>query len=105
MEALQGIESQMSIAGAGTKRMLPREIPPKEKSASEDEAMWLDDPYAGIEPMLSSPAAEWLRSEPRFLDFAARTGALRYWGSDRLPDFCRGRPEPICSTLRARRRT
>ena len=75
------------------------------RSASEDEAMWLDDPYAGIEPILSSPAAEWLRSEPRFLDFAARTGALRYWGSDRLPDFCRGRPEPICSTLRARRRT
>jgi DNA-binding winged helix-turn-helix (wHTH) protein/tetratricopeptide (TPR) repeat protein len=65
----------------------------------EDEAIWLDDPFGGLEPMLSAPTAAWLRLDPKFLVFAERTGAIRYWRADRLPDFCRKRPEPICSTL------
>jgi len=68
-------------------------------TARQNEAIWLDDPYIGIEPMLSSPAAAWLRSDPRFLGFAERTGAIRYWRSDRLPDFCRVNPEPICARI------
>ena len=71
-------------------------------SASETEAMWLRAPYNGIEPMLSAPAAAWLRSEPVFLTYVERTGADRYWRADRLPDFCRDQPEPVCATLARR---
>jgi DNA-binding winged helix-turn-helix (wHTH) protein/tetratricopeptide (TPR) repeat protein len=65
----------------------------------ESEAIWLDDPYIGIEPMLAAPAAKWLRSDPRFLALAERSGAISYWRDDRLPDFCRERPEPVCGVL------
>ena len=68
-------------------------------NSSETEALWLRAPYNGIEPMLSAPAAAWLRSEPQFLNYVERTGADRYWRDDRLPDFCRDKPEPICATL------
>jgi DNA-binding winged helix-turn-helix (wHTH) protein/tetratricopeptide (TPR) repeat protein len=68
-------------------------------TAKEDEDIWLDDPFGGLEPMLSAPAAGWLRSDPKFLAFAERTGAIRYWRDDRLPDFCRKRPEPFCRRL------
>lgn len=69
-------------------------------SAKEDEALWLDNPWLGIEPMLSSPATAWLRVDPQFLVLAKRSGALRYWRGDRLPDFCRPPGEPVCARLR-----
>ncbi|GLR46413.1 winged helix-turn-helix domain-containing protein [Sphingomonas astaxanthinifaciens] len=64
-----------------------------------EEALWLDDPDLGMEPMLAAPAAAWLRADPRFFSWAERTGALLYWGRDRLPDFCRPPGEPVCGKL------
>lgn len=70
---------------------------------AETEAMWLEDPGIGMDALLSSPAARWLRSTPQFFAFAERTGALAYWRNDRLPDFCRREPEPepACARIRA----
>ena len=65
-------------------------------SAAGDERAWLDDPDAGIEPILSAPAMQWLRSDPRYLRLVERIGLLAYWRSGRLPDYCRGTPEPVC---------
>lgn len=83
------------------------ELSPRAVGATsrESEAIWLADPYVGIEPMLAAPAAKWLRSDPRFLALAERSGAIAYWRDDRLPDFCRKRPEPVCNTLVRRWRT
>lgn len=64
-----------------------------------DEKMWLANPYEGIDPILTSPAMKWLRSDPRYLELAKRTGLLAYWRKDRVPDFCRGPGEPVCASL------
>jgi DNA-binding winged helix-turn-helix (wHTH) protein/tetratricopeptide (TPR) repeat protein len=81
-------------------RLFPRAVGATER---ESEAIWIDKPYVGIEPMLSAPASAWLRAEPEFLNLAQRTGALNYWSADRLPDFCQKQPEPICNSLRKRK--
>ena len=67
----------------------------------ESEAIWFDDPdSAWPAPIMSAPATAWLRTDPGFLALARRTAAVRYWGGDRLPDFCRKPAEPVCATLR-----
>ncbi len=72
-------------------------------SAAGNEQTFLDDPYAGVDPLLSAPAMRWLRSDPRYLALAKRVGLLAYWRSGRLPDFCRGTAEPVCEHLRRSR--
>lgn len=69
------------------------------RSKEETEAIWLNDPGSGMDAMLSSPATDWLRREPQFMQFAKRNGSLQYWRNDRLPDFCRPPGESICSVL------
>lgn len=68
-------------------------------SAARDEQLWLDNPDAGIEPILSAPAMKWLRSDPRYLALIERVGLLAYWRSGGLPDFCRANPETVCARL------
>lgn len=84
----------------GTLQVADQLFPPAVgATAKETEDIWLDDPFGGLEPMLSAPAGAWLRSDPKFITYAERTGAILYWRSDRLPDFCKKRPEPVCNTL------
>jgi DNA-binding winged helix-turn-helix (wHTH) protein/TolB-like protein len=67
----------------------------------EEDKLWLDNPRWGETDILMGPAAEPLRRDPRYLDFARRVGLLAYWRTGRLPDFCQTlTPEPICSRLR-----
>jgi hypothetical protein len=69
---------------------------------ADEERIWLDNP--GLMPLafLTSAVAAPLRRDPRYLALAQRVGLLEYWRSGRLPDFCRGKPEPICSKLARR---
>ena len=69
------------------------------RSPAEEEKQWLDDPDPLPLILLSSAAGAPLRRDPRFLQIAERVGLLDYWRSGRLPDFCRGRPEPVCSKI------
>ena len=80
-------------------RLFPRVIG---ATPVESEAMWIDDPELGLDPLLSAPASQWLRSTPQFLPMAQRSGALDYWRNDRLPDFCRRQLEPVCVKFKAR---
>lgn len=67
------------------------------------DSAWLDYPERFNTAFLSGPAAQAMRSDPRYLDLVRSLGLLDYWRSGRLPDFCRSpRPEPICSRLRGR---
>lgn len=77
-------------------KLYPRRIG---RSQAETERIWLDEPEAASTEFVTSPAAAPMRRDPRFLQLAERVGLLRYWGSGRLPDFCRKRPEPICPQL------
>ncbi len=65
-------------------------------SAKGDEQLWLDEPYAGPDAMLSAPAMKWLRSDPRYLPIVERMGLAAYWRTGRLADFCTRDPEPVC---------
>ena len=97
LTALNGINDRASAM-----RLAQRLFSPATgSSARETEGIWLDDPHIGMEPLLSAPATAWLRADPHFPIFAKQGGNLAYWGKDRLPDFCRGRPEPFCKTLGA----
>lgn len=71
-------------------------------SRVEEERIWLDDPSGPPTAYLASPALAPMRRDRRFVAVAERVGLLRYWRIGRLPDFCRGNPEPICGELAAR---
>ncbi len=71
-------------------------------TAAGRERLWLDHPVDMPIGLLASPALAAMRRDPRFLILAARVGLLDYWRGGRLPDFCRGEPEPICRALTAR---
>jgi hypothetical protein len=74
------------------------------RTPPEEEQIWLDSPRYSDTDILMGPAAIPLRRDPRYVELARRIGALDYWRSGRLPDFCRqARPEPICSNLRPQR--
>lgn len=68
------------------------------RTPAETDRLWLDNPVHGTE-YLTGPGATALRRDPRYLALAKRLGLLDYWRGGRLPDFCRPRPEPICSKL------
>ena len=77
------------------------------RNPGDDDRTWLDQPAAFSIAVLSSPAAASLRRDPRFLKLIDN-GLLDYWRSGRLPDFCKARPEPVCSSImnpRAQRRS
>ena len=69
------------------------------RTPAEEEQRWLDNADSGPLFLLSSPPAKLLRRDPRFLLLADRVGLLDYWRHGRLPDFCKGDPEPVCSKL------
>lgn len=69
----------------------------------DEERLWLDSPRYGDTDILMGSGAAPLRMEPRYPKLARRLGALAYWHSGRLPDFCSGaRPEPVCLQLQRR---
>lgn len=70
-------------------------------TAKEEEKRWLDHPRTAPLGLLSAPATAPMRADPRFLAVTGRVGLLRYWRAGRLPDFCRGRPEPVCARIAA----
>lgn len=71
------------------------------RTPAEEEQLWLDSPRYGDTDILMGSGAAPLRTDPRYVDLARRLGALAYWRSGRLPDFCSGpRPEPVCAQLR-----
>ena len=74
------------------------------RTPAEEEKLWLENPDAGPLSLLSSPAAAPLRRDPRFLVIAERVGLLDYWRRGRLPDFCKGHSEPVCSKFSNRSR-
>jgi hypothetical protein len=69
-------------------------------SRQEEDRLWVRDPVRVPTAFLSSPALAPLRRDPRFLPLAESLGLLRYWRSGRLPDFCTGTAEPVCTSLR-----
>lgn len=69
------------------------------RTPAEEERLWLDNPETAPLGLLSSPVAAPLRRDPRFLAIAERVGLLDYWRRGRLPDFCKGHPEPVCARL------
>lgn len=79
-----------------TERLYPRI---RGRTPAEEQKLWLDDMGGAPFYYLSSPAAVPLRRDPRFLLVAERVGLLDYWRTGRLPDFCKGRPEPVCAQL------
>ena len=88
---------QVEAAFAQADRMYPRKTG---RDASEDERLWLDDPYGYPLALLSAPSTAALRRDPRFVSLAERVGLLKYWRSNGLPDFCRPPAEPVCARLR-----
>lgn len=70
------------------------------RTPAETERIWLDAPDGrGPASLVTSPAAEPMRRDRRFLDLAQRIGLLAYWKTGRAPDFCNKRREQICATL------
>lgn len=66
-------------------------------SAAGDEQVYLAEPNVRYRIVTAYPLMAWLRSDPRYLVLAERTGLLAYWRAGHLPDFCRGpRPDPVC---------
>ncbi|MGK6320400.1 winged helix-turn-helix domain-containing protein [Sphingomonas sp. DT-204] len=49
---------------------------------------------------LFGDAAAPMRSDPRFIAIAERTGMLDYWIARRQPDFCTREPAPVCARIR-----
>jgi DNA-binding winged helix-turn-helix (wHTH) protein/tetratricopeptide (TPR) repeat protein/TolB-like protein len=70
----------------------------------EEDALWLDRPDGFPTAILTGPAGKTMRTDPRFMALASRTGLLRYWRSGRLPDFCTTAHEPVCGRIAARQR-
>jgi TolB-like protein len=77
-------------------RLYPPRLGPDEAT---EERMWLQDPAPTATFYITSAAATPLRRDLRYVALAERVGLLRYWRNGRPPDFCRTRPEPICSQL------
>lgn len=74
------------------------------RTPADEERIWLYGPRYNDTDILMGPAAAPLRRDPRYLELARRIGALDYWRSGRLPDFCRQpRPEHLCSRLDSQR--
>ena len=70
------------------------------RTPAETERIWINDPdSAGPLHFITSSGAAPMRRDPRYLQLAQRVGLLDYWRSGRPPDFCRKRPEPICTPL------
>ena len=71
------------------------------RTPAEEERIWLYSPRYNDTDILMGPAAAPLRRDTRYVELARRIGALDYWRSGRMPDFCRPpHPEPVCSKLR-----
>ena len=87
----------MDSAFALADRLYPNRVG---STPAETENIWLNAPdaMADIE-LITSPAAAPLRADPRYLALAKRVGLLDYWRSGRSPDFCRKKPEPVCTKL------
>jgi hypothetical protein len=70
------------------------------RTPAEQEQIWLDSPRYNDSDILMGAAAAPLRRDSRYLELARRIGALDYWRSGRIPDFCRPpQREPICSKI------
>jgi hypothetical protein len=70
------------------------------RTAAEEQALWLAEPFSTDTVYLTVPATAPLRRDPRFLVLAANLGLLDYWRSGRLPDFCTKAHEPVCAKFR-----
>ena len=76
------------------------------RTPAEEDRLWLESGRYFDSDILMGAAARPLRSDPRYVELARRLGALAYWRSGRLPDFCRfGRPEALCQALVGSART
>jgi TolB-like protein len=72
------------------------------RTVAEEDRLWLESGRFFDSDILMGPGAAPLRDDPRYLELARRLGALAYWRSGRLPDFCRPpHSEPICRSLTA----
>jgi hypothetical protein len=87
----------LNTAFAFADKLYPRRVG---RHPSEEDKIFLDQPGPTGVVYLTGPAAAPLRRDPRYLALAERIGLLAYWRSGRLPDFCRGKPEPICARIR-----
>jgi len=92
-----GARGEFDAAFALADRLYPTRLG---RTPEEEDRIWLDQPSNEPLAYLTGPGAAGLRRDPRYLAVAARVGLLRYWRSGRLPDFCRDKPEPVCSKLR-----
>jgi hypothetical protein len=69
------------------------------RGPDDEERLWLNDPDSMPTIFIASEAGAALRTDPRYVQLAERTGLLRYWRSGRLPDFCAKQHEPVCSKI------
>jgi tetratricopeptide (TPR) repeat protein len=70
------------------------------RTLAEEDKLWLEGGRFFDSDILMGPAAAPLREDRRYLELARRLGALAYWRSGRLPDFCaQPRPEGICRSF------
>lgn len=75
---------------------------PERPSAAEAEAWFLKTGGTGpSRAILFGAAAAPMRSDPRFIAVAERTGMLDYWLDRRQPDFCTSERAPICDRIRS----
>ena len=72
------------------------------RTPTEEQALWLRNPWSTPTSVITSRAAAPMRRDLRYIALARRVGLLDYWRAGRLPDFCRTRPEPICAKILAR---
>jgi DNA-binding winged helix-turn-helix (wHTH) protein/TolB-like protein len=77
---------------------------PVSRSAEEAEAWFVKTGgNRASRAFLFGTAAAPMRSDPRFVALAGRTGLLDYWRARRGPDFCRQERAPVCERIRRRR--
>lgn len=75
---------------------------PERPPAAEAEAWFLKTGGNGhSRAILFGAAAAPMRSDPRFIGLAERTGMLDYWLDRRQPDFCTNERAPICDRIRS----
>ncbi|MES2325978.1 MAG: hypothetical protein V4499_01430 [Pseudomonadota bacterium] len=74
-----------------------RLYPPRTaRTTADEEAVWLANPDNFDTLYLTGAGAAPMRQDARFLELANRVGLVRYWRSNRLPDFCVRYHEPVC---------